>query len=323
MRDHGGNLDGAITRHGGAAADWIDLSTGINRVPYPLPPLPPEVWTMLPTRAATEALIAAAARHYGCDAPVAVTAGAQAAIQMLPGLAGGAGLARVVSPTYNEHAAVLRQAGWRVEEVARPADLAGADLGIVVNPNNPDGACWPPGHLRALAGRVGRLVVDESFGDVAPALSMLPEAGRAGLLVLRSFGKFWGLAGARLGLVYGSAADVAVLVALAGPWPVSGAGLEIGRVAFGDLAWAAATRARLEAEVARIDALATGGAGWQVVGGTALFRLYRTPDAAGAQGRLAQARIWSRRFPWHDTWLRLGLPGTEAEWARLAGALRP
>ena len=318
MRDHGGNMDWAMRHYGGA--DWIDLSTGINRVPYPVPALPPEVWTMLPTGAAMQALRGAVAAHYGCAAPVVITAGAQAAIQMMPALVGRAGLARVIAPTYNEHAAVLRAAGWQVEEVAGLDALAGADLAVVVNPNNPDGKTYAPTDLLAVCDRVGRLVVDESFGDIAPGLSVLPHAGRAGLLVMRSFGKFWGLAGARLGFVFGAQADMAALTALAGPWPVAGAALEIGRVALQDMGWAGATRARLLAEIPRADGLAQG-AGWQVVGGTALFRLYHTPDAGAAQERLARAQIWSRIFPWHPHWLRLGLPGDEGEWARLAAAL--
>ncbi|MGL6208560.1 MAG: threonine-phosphate decarboxylase CobD [Paracoccaceae bacterium] len=320
MRDHGGNLDWAIVAYGGDAAQWIDLSTGINRVPYPVPQLPPEVWTMLPTRAATDLLIAAAADHYRTEAPVLVTAGAQAAIQMMPWLAGASGLARVISPTYNEHAAVLRHAGWRVEEVAGLAGLAGADLAVVVNPNNPDGKTYAPADLAGMIGQVGRLVVDESFGDVTPELSMLPHAGQPGLIVMRSFGKFWGLAGARLGLIYGVSADIDALRGMAGPWPVAGAALEIGRQAYADRDWADATRARLASEVPRIDDLART-AGWAMEGGTALFRLYATPDAGQAQDCLARAQIWSRIFPWHPSWLRLGLPGTEAEWARLAAVL--
>lgn len=324
MRDHGGNMDRAITAYGGAAGDWIDLSTGINRVAFPLPDLPPEVWTMLPTHAAMQALRKTAGRHYATHAPVLATAGAQAAIQMMPWLDNPPGqtrrLARVVAPTYNEHAAVLRAAGWQVEEVAHLADLAGADLAVVVNPNNPDGRSHGQADLLDVLGTVGRLVVDESFGDIAPALSMLPHAGRPGLLILRSFGKFWGLAGVRLGFVFGSGADIAALSALAGPWPVSGAALAIGQAALGDTAWATETRQRLLAEVPRMDALAQG-AGWRIEGGTALFRLYHTHDAMLAQDRLARARIWSRIFPWHPTWLRLGLPGSEAEWSRLAAAL--
>lgn len=320
MRDHGGNLGTAMARWGGRAQDWIDLSTGINRQPWPVPDLPPRVWTDLPAAEDRAGLEAAARAAFGTEAAILSCAGAQAAIQMIPRL-DRPGRARVLGPTYNEHAASLAAAGWRVEEVRTPEALAGADLAVVVNPNNPDGAQHDPAMLAALAARVGRLVVDESFADPCPHLSCAAQAGqRPRLLVLRSFGKFWGLAGLRLGFVLGSAPDIAALSAMAGPWPVSGPALAIGTAALADRDWAAATVARLGAEAGRLDAIAAR-AGWTPAGGTVLFRLYETPDAREAQDRLARARIWSRIFPYSGTWLRLGLPGSEAEWTRLAAAL--
>jgi cobalamin biosynthetic protein CobC len=151
-------------------------------------------------------------------------------------------------------------------------------------------------------------------------MSLASDAGRSGLLVLRSFGKFYGLAGVRLGFVLGNEADVAALAAMAGPWPVSGAAIEIGRRALLDHVWAEATRARLEREAERLDDLARG-AGWSLVGGTPLFRLYETGNAVAAQGRLARAKIWSRIFGNKPGWLRLGLPGDETEWTRVTDAL--
>jgi cobalamin biosynthetic protein CobC len=317
MRDHGGNIDGAIARFGGK--DWIDLSTGINRVPYPVPALAPEDWTMLPTAAAKAGLLQVARQAYGTQAPLLAVAGAQAAIQMIPRLRP-SGVARVLGPTYNEHAASLRAAGWQVQEVTRLAHLAGADLAVVVNPNNPDGAAHAPEDILALAGQVGQLVVDESFADAQPELSLAAMAGQDGLLILRSFGKFYGLAGARLGFVIGSEGDIVALQEMSGPWPVNGAALRIGSVALADQDWAAATIQRLRAEVLAADALATA-AGWQALGGCELFRLYDTPDAEQAQARLARHRIWSRIFPYSNRWLRLGLPGGDAEWVRLTQAL--
>jgi cobalamin biosynthetic protein CobC len=198
--------------------------------------------------------------------------------------------------------------------------LAGCDLAVIVNPNNPDGRRHDPKALLALASRVGRLVVDESFADAVPGLSLAQQAGRPGLLLLRSFGKFYGLAGLRLGFALGCDADVAVLNAMAGPWPISGAAIEIGRRALLDRDWAAETTARLAHDSRRLDDLALD-AGWQLVGGTPLFRLYETGDARSAQVHLARARIWSRIFSDKPAWLRLGLPGGETEWRRLAAAL--
>jgi cobalamin biosynthesis protein CobC len=315
IRDHGGNCDAARAQYGGD--DWIDLSTGINRVPYPVPPLPTEAWTALPTASAKAALIAAAAGAYGTPAPLIATAGAQTVIQMLPHVLQ-QGDARVLGPTYNEHAACLIAAGWPVRQVRDPEGLAGADLAVLVNPNNPDGRILTPRQILGLRDRVGTLVVDESFVDPLPELSVAAHAGR-GLIVLRSFGKFYGLAGLRLGFALGDAVTVAALDAMAGPWPVSGPALAIGAMALADRAWADATTQRLGGEITRIDAMAAA-MGWTLAGGTHLFRLYETGDAVAAQARLARYRIWSRIFPWSQGLVRLGLPGSAAEWQRLSEA---
>ena len=320
MREHGGDLDAAIREHGGAPGDWIDLSTGINRVPWPMPDLPDAVVRALPTSALVEDAMTAARAAYSTDAPGLTLAGAQAAIQMVPWLRQ-RGVARVLSPTYNEHAGALRAAGWTVEEPERLADLAGADVAVVVNPNNPDGQRHRPEALLALADRVGLLVVDESFADPEPDLSILTHMPADGVLVMRSFGKFYGLAGLRLGFAFGAPADIATIRALAGPWAVSGPALQVGALALRDVAWRQQAVQRLSEGAAHLDDLAVG-AGWQVIGGTTQFRLYKTGDGIAARRRLACHRIWSRAFEAHPEWLRLGLPGEPAEWDRLEAALR-
>lgn len=322
MRDHGGDLDAAIARFGGDRATWIDLSTGINRQPWPLPALPAEAVRALPGAGATAACVAAFRAAAGAAPDVACLplAGAQMAIRLLPaGLA--PGRVGIVGPTYNEHAAAFARAGWQVTEVADMADLAGFDAAVLVNPNNPDGRKWPREQVLTLAGRIPLFVVDESFADADPALSLCPElAGSRGVVVLRSFGKFYGLAGLRLGFVLGDQDHVARIAEAAGPWPVSGPALFAGRQAYADSAWIALTRRRLAADAVRLDRLAAA-SGWTLVGGTGLFRLYDAGDAAAAQERLARHRIWSRRFPYSPSWLRLGLPGAAAEWERVAAAL--
>jgi cobalamin biosynthesis protein CobC len=319
MQEHGGNLDVAQRRFGGRAADWIDLSTGINRRAYPVGELTQRDWTTLPSREEIAALHDAARQAYATSASVLAISGAQAAIQLLPRLSS-PGRARILAPTYNEFAPVLSAAGWQVEEVGDLDALAGADLAVVVNPNNPNGRRHDAVALLALRLLVDRLVIDESFVDAVPDLSLACEAGREGLLILRSFGKFYGLAGLRLGFVLGPEADVAALAAMAGPWPVSGPAIAIGRRALLDQDWASATRMRLARDTLRLDALADA-AGWTLVGGTPLFRLYHVDDAKAAQERLARAKLWSRIFGDEPGWLRLGLPGDESEWARLADAL--
>ena len=323
MRVHGGDVAAAAAGHGGRAEDWLDLSTGINPVPYPLPPIPPRAWAALPASGDIAALEAAARAAYGTQAEAVALAGAQAAIQLVPRLCPGAD-ARVLGPTYEEHAGALADAGHAVRQVAETEDLAGADLAILVNPNNPDGRRHAPAALLALAERVGLLVVDESFADAEPALSLAPHLAfhMERVLVLRSFGKFYGLAGLRLGFALAAPARADSLRRLAGPWPVSGPAVAVGRAALADARWQDATRARLVRDAARLDALATA-AGWRRVGGTPLFATWETGDGAAAQDRLARARIWSRAFPYAPSWLRLGLPGDEPGWARLEAALAP
>ena len=317
MRDHGGNLDTAMARWGGGPEEWIDLSTGINSSPYPLPEFDDRAWTDLPMRSDMELLCATARMAYGCVAGVLPVAGAQAAIQMIP-VSCKPGLVRVLGPTYNEHAASFARSGWTVETVERPVALAGADAAVVVNPNNPDGRILAPDQLRAIATQVGLLVVDESFADARPDISLARET-RDNTLVLRSFGKFYGLAGLRLGFVLGVEARLAAIAELAGPWPVSGVAIRVGQAALADAAWRKATAARLARDATRLDDLAQTG-GWDVVGGSELFRLYRVPDAEDAQVQLAAERVWSRTFPYSRKWLRLGIPGRD-HWPRVEAAL--
>ena len=305
-RDHGGGLDAAISRFGGRRADWLDLSTGINPAAYQVPQTGGDIWTALPDQAAQKALENAARRFWSVPdkAAVLVAPGASALIARIPALLP-PGTVRVDTPTYNEHAAAFRTHGWSIGQQATAR--------VVVHPNNPDGRWATPGGDHAL------LVIDESFCDIAPDRSHMAIAARPGVIILKSFGKFWGLAGLRLGFAIGDAAMIAKLADMLGPWPVSGPALAIGRAALSDPDWATQTRGRLRAGSDRLDALLTG-AGASVVGGTTLFRLYETGNAAAWQTHLAQQQVWSRIFPYSKTWLRLGLPHPD-RWAQLKAAI--
>ncbi len=332
---HGGDPEAdAVRLYGLRRRDWLDLSTGINRRPYPLPVLPAHCWRDLPRTQELAALTAAAARYYGLKVARFCLAvpGSQSAISLLPQalrrlLPAERGRCAVVSPTYGEHAPAWRAGGWRV---VLPPDLAaarasGAEVVVVVNPNNPDGRLWTPGELRRLAEhqarRGGFLLVDEAFCDLVPAASLAPVVGELpGLIVLRSVGKFFGLAGLRLGFVLADERVLDSLRGVLGPWPVGGPALLVGQQALADVSWITRTRRQLVADAARLDRLLTA-FGLQVVGGTALFRLCAWDEAGALHAALAHEGIWIRRFVAHPHWLRFGIPGNAAEFARLEAAL--
>ncbi len=312
---HGGDLGEVQRRHPGAPRPWIDLSTGINPVPYPLPPLPPDLWTRLPSRAQHDALIAAAADRYRVgDASTLVAApGTQALIQLLPRLVARSRVA-VVGPTYEEHEVSWRRQGHDVTVVQDARQAAGADVVVVVNPDN------PTGRVAELKAGHGLLVVDEAFIDFLPPAASLAHRLPPRTVVLRSFGKTYGLAGVRLGFAVAETTLAARLRDELGPWAVSGPALEIGARALGDGDWLAKSAARLETAGRRLDALLTS-AGLTVLGGAPLFRLAEHADAARVADTLAGNGIHVRAFPHRHTWLRFGLPAGEDEFARLAAAL--
>ena len=289
-------------------------------MPYPVPPLPPETWTALPDAGAARALAAAAAGAYGARPGTLVAAPGTGALIAALARLHGAGRVGVLGFTYGDHARAWRAAGATVETVAEPADLAGFDAAVVVNPNNPDGRLVAPGILAGLSARVGLLVVDEAFGDVVPAAASLAPAPPPETVVLRSFGKFYGLAGLRLGFAVAQGAWADRLSAALGPWAVSGPALAVGAAALGDGAWAAEARARLAGDAARLDALLAA-RGARPLGGTALFRLAAVPDGARWFDALARAGILTRPFTERPDWLRFGLPAGAQAWDRLADAL--
>jgi len=303
-RDHGGALDAACRQWGGLRGDWIDLSTGINPVPYPLPPLPLSDWTALPDSGAMRALERAARAFWSVPAGADILAapGASCLIAALPRCLPGKAV-QIRPDTYNEHATAFRAAGWAVTPDA-------AAVQVIVHPNNPTGefSASPQAPLA---------VIDESFCDTDPARSLVAGAG-VDHIILKSFGKFWGLAGLRLGFAIGAPDLIAQLRAQIGPWPVSGPALTIATQALRDHTWADETRRRLTQDAARLDALMAH-AGARATGDCPLFRLYTVPDAASWHDHFAQHQILTRVFPYNSKWLRLGLPAPE-HWPRLKQA---
>ena len=324
---HGGNLDAARQRFPTAPEPWIDLSTGINPYPYSVPLLDPETWSRLPQRSQELLLREAAAQCYRAQNPdmIVSASGTQALIQTLPRLIARSQVA-ILSPTYTEHATAWRHEGHYVVEVPDLTTIARASVVIVVNPNNPTGQVIPTERLRELAAelqsRDGLLVVDEAFADVmAPDVSLVPDLPPA-TIVLRSFGKMYGLAGLRLGFAIAHEDLATGLRDYLGPWAVSGPALSIGATALADIAWRNEAVMRLENAQRRLDKLLETCGGCSVIGGTPLFRLVTHSEATKVADALAQHGILVRQFSYAPTWLRFGLPGAEEAWQRLEQALR-
>jgi cobalamin biosynthetic protein CobC len=320
MLEHGGNLRNAARRYG--RSDWIDLSTGINPWGYPVPALEPEAWHRLPEP--DPGLAQAACRYYGAPALLAA-AGTQAAIQALPRLRAPSRVT-VSAPSYAEHAHHWGRHGHTLRQsryAALDAAVDDSDVVVICNPNNPTGEAIPAAQLLDWAARLRRrggwLVVDEAFGDTAPELSVAAHAHQSGLIVLRSVGKFFGLAGLRLGFVAAEEALLDALADLLGPWAVSGPAQSIALAALNDTAWQAATRTRLQLAGRRMDGLL--GAHGIVAGGTPLFHWWPHAEPEAFHEHLAQRGIWCRLFVDAARGIRLGLPANEEAWLRLARAL--
>lgn len=326
LTEHGGDLDAVRAAFPMAPLPWIDLSTGINPWPYPIGRIPAEAWQRLPSAADMDAVRNAAAAYYGVGSAehVVLSPGSQALIQWLPRLRGRSRVA-IVAPTYGEHARSWVALGHDVA-LADASDMVGRDIDVVVvgRPNNPDGRTVSFAWLEEAAARVGRrggwLVVDEAFADGLDAPSVTAVLRSEAVISLRSFGKFFGLAGGRLGAALTSGPVREDLELALGPWCVSGPILAIAARAYADTTWALRMRARLGRAAARLDRMAER-AGLELIGGTPLFRLYETGHARQIFDRLGAAGIYVRRFAAQPTWLRVGLPPNADAERRLAQAL--
>ncbi len=325
MPEHGGQLRAAAARYRIPLADWLDLSTGVSPFGWPVPPLDARVWLRLPE--AGDGLEAAAETYYGSANGMPV-AGSQAAIQALPALFPQASVT-CLSPLYNEHPHAWQAAGHQVREVVGASidEALRTDTRHVVlcNPNNPTARrCGADALLKAAARlreRDGILLVDEAFIDATPDDSLAPLAGTEeapNLIVLRSLGKFFGLAGARVGFVFATTTVRERLAARLGPWTVSGPAREVARLALADRAWQAGMRPRLHSAGRRLAALLEP---LGEVGATALFATLASPQARALHEFLARRAILTRHFERHSL-IRFGLPACEGEWSRLADALR-
>lgn len=315
---HGGRLAAARAAFPGVAEPWIDLSTGVNPTPWRGKVLRAIDASRLPDPADTAALEEAAALAFGTSPGcVAAVPGSDTALRLLPYLIAAARVG-IVSPTYEGHAEAWAAAGKTVSAIGAEIDAVAYDAVVLANPNNPDGTTRTAESVMALAARGNWLMVDEAFADVTPEISVANRAGGR-LVVLRSFGKFYGLPGLRLGFVVADPVLAARVRGAFGDWPVSAAAITAGRAAYADTAWQERTRKNLARNAARLDKLLLR-CGFRVVGGTPLFRLVAHPEATRCFRILAEAGILVRAFAAQPDWLRFGLP-RKADWVRLTAAL--
>ena len=328
MIDHGGALLDAIATHGGRAEDWLDLSTGICPVSFPLPEFSRDSWRRLPDPALARRVAELARNHYGGATDPIITPGSQAAIQHLPMLtrlaSREASDAAILAPTYGEYEAAFARAGFTVRKAISLDAALDADAVVLANPNNPDGRRFSAGELADFAQSRGNrmTVIDEAFADCHPDVSVAGRTGAIpGLLVLRSFGKFFGLAGVRLGFAFAAKPVAKALAEALGPWPVSGPALEIAIHAFASPDIMSEQRAEIE-RCHALTAEAVRTSGIPVVGQTALFFLLDVGDGAAARDTLASQHILTRAFDHSPRRLRLGLVANESEAERLTRGLK-
>lgn len=321
MLEHGGNLLQAAAKYGRPVNEWLDVSTGINPQHYPIPALTSSLFQRLP--AMDDGLQAAARAYY--DAPsVLACAGSQAALQVLPMLRTSC---RVAMPRtmYQEHAYAWQRAGHDVHFFEQQPDihiLSTTDVLLVCNPNNPTGQRYPVDLLLAwhaqLASRGGWLVVDEAFMDTTPQASLASHSGQPGLWVLRSLGKFFGLAGLRVGFLLGEPTLLTQVESLLGPWTITGPSRHIAQIALEDTGWQLKMREHLPAQSRQLFEMLEN-YGFNPFGGTDLFQYVQHPASRQLQDALAKQGVWTRYFESPQA-LRFGLPPV-TEWSRLEQAL--
>jgi cobalamin biosynthetic protein CobC len=312
---HGGGLEAAKREFGDG--DWLELSTGINPHPWPGAAGMAFDWQRLPDTEALAQLETVAAGFFGVDPRhVCAVPGSEIGLRLVGALVGGP--AHHIAPGYRTHGDMV--AGSTA--IAREEITDAGETLILANPNNPDGHAVGAAAMRELLSRrTGWLLVDEAFADVDPANSLAAAVrDDQRLAVFRSFGKFFGLAGVRLGFVIAPQDLVAALRHRLGAWPLSAAAIAISTAAYADQDWIAVTRRRLPRETAALDAMLVR-RGYKPIGACPLFRLIEAADAYALFERLARRAILTRPFADRPDWLRIGLPVDAAALARLETAL--
>ncbi len=323
---HGGELIKAAKDYGIEPFKWLDLSTGINPNGYFIKDLPQSCFHRLPDPSDLSDLEAIARKTYSVPEGVGLiaAAGSEALIQALPQIFPTMKVA-IVSPTFSSHEGAWLRYGHDVQLVDSLDDVGEATIVVVVNPNNPDGTITKPKKFRKLAeslkAKGGALIVDEAFADCSPEMSYVPLHDNGSVIVLRSIGKFYGLAGLRLGFAVGPERFLDRLRGLMGDWAVSGPAIELGQKALSDTEWATKNLQLLKLQ-SKLHKAVYERLSLKVVGGTLLFNLIEVTDARTLHHELAKRAIWTRRFDYNPNWLRIGLCKSQSDLKQFEALLK-
>ena len=321
---HGGKLREAANRYNIPLVDWVDLSTGINPNGWLPKSISPASWNRLPE--VEDGLLKASQQYYNCTSLLPV-AGSQAAIQILPTLFESKKNIGILNLSYAEHAFAWKKAGHNVIPLTQNSiegKINELDILLIVNPNNPTGKTIPADTLiswhNTLKNKNGWLIVDEAFMDCTPERSILPESHSNNLIVLRSIGKFFGLAGIRVGFVNAQQNILDKLNQALGPWTISAPARECATLALEDHQWQTDNQVYLETASNRLVEILSANK-LSPTGSTKLFSWIKTPHAKQLHEDLANQGILTRLFSEPDS-LRFGLPANEKQWQQLSNALR-
>ncbi|MGB0495833.1 MAG: threonine-phosphate decarboxylase CobD [Kangiellaceae bacterium] len=265
---HGGQLQKQAKKYNIPAENWLDLSTGISPYSYPVQTIPSSMWRRLPEF--SDSLLKAVKQYYGSSKFVAC-AGSQAAIQAIPQVwkqvlkFSATRPAKIWLPKvgYKEHQKHWISNGFSIThyvELPNASDLEENSVVVVINPNNPSGAVYDSKILLELANTLakknGLLIIDEAFIDSNLSLSIATKASHfKNLIILRSIGKFFGLAGIRLGFAFANDTWLKQLKVKLGEWPISGPSLYIAEKALSDSSWQSAQRFRLDKQSMALHSL--------------------------------------------------------------------
>ena len=315
---HGGDIELAVKKYGGARENWIDLSTGINGASYPWQQNIGVELRNLPSNKLLVNLEEAASTAYKVaeNTETAAVSGAQQIINLLPICLKSCNSVTILGPTYNEYEKTFKNSGIKTQTVSEVSGLSSSDIAIIVNPNNPTGKVIADETLDELSKKVRILIIDESF----KMFSSRRTQKFNNIIQINSLGKFFGLAGVRLGFVSGPSDFIKTVKAILGPWPVSTLAAEIGIVALNDKVWISEMEKKLVTESNTLHE-ACSSKNWELIGKTSLFHTYATSSCLEVEKQFAAHGVWIRTFDYSTTWVRLGIPTSENEWTRVKRAL--